>query len=66
MASDACSPPCQAAPPPATLDFERQHELTRIVAAAFFDAYLGGDRSARCWLARGLAAENPDVATRRH
>ena len=66
VASDACSPPCQAAPPLATLDFERQHELTRIVAAAFFDASLGGDRSARCWLARGLAAENPDVATRRH
>jgi len=66
VASDACSPPCQAAPPLATLDFERQHELTRIVAAAFFDASLGGDRSTRCWLARGLAAENPDVATRRH
>jgi predicted dienelactone hydrolase len=66
VASDACSPPCQAAPPLATLDFDRQHELTRVVAAAFFDAYLGGDRSARCWLARGLAAENADVATRRH
>ncbi len=65
VASDQCSPPCQSAPPLATLDFERQHELTRIVAAAFFDAELGGDRSARCWLARGLAGENPDVATRR-
>ena len=66
VASDACSAPCQPTLPPATLDFERQHELTRIVAAAFFDASLGGDQSARCWLARGLAAENPDVATRRH
>jgi predicted dienelactone hydrolase len=64
VASDACSPPCQA-PSTATLDFARQHDLTRAVAAAFFDAYLAGDRSARCWLARGLAAENPDVETRR-
>jgi predicted dienelactone hydrolase len=65
VASNACSAPCQTAPPMATLDFERQHELARIVAAAFFDAYLGGDRSARCWLARGLAAENPDITARR-
>ncbi len=60
VVSEACAPPCQT-PPTATLDFARQHELTQIVAAAFFDAYLAGDRSARCWLARGLARENPDV-----
>jgi predicted dienelactone hydrolase len=64
IASEACSPPCQTSPT-ATLDFDRQHELTQTVAAAFFDAYLAGDRSARCWLARGLARENPDVETRR-
>ncbi len=57
--------PARRRRPPATLDFERQHELTRIVAAAFFDGSLGGDRSARCWLARRLAAENADVTTRR-
>jgi predicted dienelactone hydrolase len=61
---EACAPPCQT-PPTATLDFARQHELTQTIAAAFFDAYLAGDRSARCWLARGLASENPDVETRR-
>jgi alpha-beta hydrolase superfamily lysophospholipase len=61
----SCSTPCQPALPMATLAFDRQHELTRIVAAAFFDAHLGGDRSARCWLARGLAGENPDLVTRR-
>jgi hypothetical protein len=50
------------------LAFDRQHELTQAVAAASFDASLGGDRSARCWLARGLARENPDVEveTRQH
>ena len=56
----ACSVPCQTTPT-ASLAFDRQHELTQTVAAAFFDAYLAGDRSARCWIARNLAAENPDV-----
>jgi predicted dienelactone hydrolase len=65
VAGDECSPPCQAPLPTPTLDFARQHDLTRAVAAAFFDAYLAGDDSARCWLARELAAENPDVETRR-
>ncbi len=64
VASDACPLPCQPPLPTPTLDFTRQHDLTRTVAAAFFDAYLAGDQSARCWLARGLAAENPDVETR--
>jgi predicted dienelactone hydrolase len=65
VASDACAPPCQPPLPTPTLDFGRQHDLTRTVAAAFFDAYLAGDQNARCWLTRGLAAENPDVETRR-
>ena len=65
IASGACAPPCEEPLPTPTLDFARQHDLTRTVAAAFFDAYLAGDRSARCWLARDLAAENPDVETRR-
>jgi predicted dienelactone hydrolase len=65
VVSDACAPPCQPPLPTPTLDFSRQHDLTRIVAAAFFDAYLGGDQSAACWLAHGFAAENPDVQTRR-
>jgi hypothetical protein len=51
--------------PTPTLDFDRQHDLTRTVAAAFFDANLLGDQSAGCWLVRELAAENPDVETRR-
>ena len=58
--SNACSVPCQTTPT-ASLAFDRQHELTQTVAAAFFDAYLVGDRSARCWIARNLTAENPDV-----
>ncbi len=65
VVGDACAPPCQPPLPTPTLDFDRQHDLTRTVAAAFFDAYLAGNQSARCWLARGLAAENPDVETRR-
>jgi predicted dienelactone hydrolase len=65
VTSDACSLPCQAPLPTPTLDFARQHDLTRTVAAAFFDASLKRDRSARCWLAGALAAENPDVETRR-
>ena len=60
--SAACSPPCQTPATP-TLDFKRQHELTQIVAAAFFDASLGEDQSAGCWLNGGLATENPDVQT---
>jgi len=65
VATEACSPPCQAVTTTPTLTFARQHELAQIVAAAFFDAYLGSDRAARCWLERGLAEENPDVVTRR-
>jgi predicted dienelactone hydrolase len=67
IASDECSVPCATSLTP-TLAFDRQHELTQAVAAAFFDASLGGDRSARCWLARGLARENRDVEveTRQH
>jgi predicted dienelactone hydrolase len=65
IASEACLLPCQGPSPAATLDFNRQHELTQIVAAAFFDASLGEDRSAACWLQRGLAAENPDATTLR-
>ena len=64
IVSEACALPCQT-PPTASLDFARQHELTQTVSAAFFDAYLAGDESARCWLARGLARENPDIETRR-
>jgi predicted dienelactone hydrolase len=65
IASGQCSPPCPTPAPTATLDFTRQHELAQIVAAAFFDASLGQDQSAACWLKRGLAAENPDVEARR-
>jgi predicted dienelactone hydrolase len=65
VVAEACSPPCQAVTTTPTLAFARQHELAQIIAAAFFDAYLGGDRGARCWLRRGLAEENPDVVTRR-
>ena len=64
IASDQCPVPCQTPSAP-TLDFNRQHDLAQIVAAAFFDASLGRDESARCWLTRGLAAENPDVETLR-
>lgn len=65
IASEQCSPPCQT-PTMATMAFGRHHELTQAVAAAFFDGSLGRDRSARCWLAQGLASENPDVETQQH
>jgi predicted dienelactone hydrolase len=42
----------------------RHHELTRTVAAAFFDAYLRGDDSARCFLRRTLRQENRDLLVR--
>ena len=58
--SGQCSPPCQT-PTMATMPFDRQHELTQAIAAAFFDGSFGRDRSARCWLTQGMASENSDV-----
>jgi len=58
--SGQCSTPCQT-PTMATMAFARHHELTQAIAAAFFDGSLGRNRSARCWLAQGLASENADV-----
>ena len=57
----ACTPPCRTPPTGPFIDANRQHEVTRVIAAAFFDAALRQDRGARCWLARGLAQENADV-----
>jgi dienelactone hydrolase len=60
-----CPLPCQDTITDPSMPAARQHELTRIVATAFFDAYLEGDESARCFLRRVLRTENDDIAVRR-
>jgi predicted dienelactone hydrolase len=62
--SAVCPDPCQTEFHDPSLDAARQHELTRIVATAFFDAYLKKDGAARCFLRTRLARENADVAVR--
>jgi predicted dienelactone hydrolase len=62
-----CSAPCPAdavAAATAGMSAARQQRLARVAAAAFFDAWLGGNRAARCFLAKTFGAENPDVAVR--
>lgn len=36
----------------------RHHQLTRVVQAAFFEAYLLGDDAARCFLKRTVGQES--------
>ncbi len=62
-----CPLPCEE-PVPAgpAMGAVRHHELARAVAAAFFDAYLRGDRSARCFLRRTARRENADLRVRSH
>ena len=37
----------------------RQHALAKAVTAAFFESTLGRSSTARCFLRKGLARENP-------
>ena len=62
--SAVCPDPCQSEFHDPSLGAARQHELARIVATAFFDAYLKKDGAARCFLRTRLALENADVAVR--
>jgi predicted dienelactone hydrolase len=60
-----CPLPCQGAVPDGpSMGALRHHELTRMVATAFFDAYLKGDDTARCFLRHTLRRENDDVLVR--
>jgi predicted dienelactone hydrolase len=67
---DRCAAPCEAplpcAPNPTrqALAAARQHELTRIIAAAFFDATLKDDTEADCFVRRGLKKETSEVVVR--
>ena len=56
-----CSLPCQKDPTGLPLDGARQAELTRIVAAAFFEATLGHDSSADCFIEHFLEEDNPEL-----
>jgi predicted dienelactone hydrolase len=60
-----CPLPCEEGVPDGpSMGAVRHHELTRIVASAFFDAYLRGDDTARCFLRHTLRRENGDVSVR--
>jgi predicted dienelactone hydrolase len=62
--STGCALPCTGpAPTGATMAATRQHDLTRAAVTAFFESTLRRSRAARCFLGRGLAAENADVAS---
>jgi predicted dienelactone hydrolase len=62
--SDAsvCPPPCQAPPVDPPLGADRQQELTKIIALAFFDSTLKGDGAAGRFLQTRVAAENPELS----
>jgi len=61
-----CSVPCQEPLPPGPpMPAPRQQELTAASLVAFFDATLKRSSRARCFLDRGLAAENADVRVER-
>ncbi len=59
-----CPLPCTEEPVDPGMGAARHHELTRLVATAFFDAYLKNDAGARCFIARGLDTEQGDTAVR--
>jgi hypothetical protein len=59
-----CPIPCQEAIPASSMRAARQHEITRTVAVAFFDAHLKDAVGARCFLRKGLRRETPDAKVR--
>jgi len=61
-----CNLPCRdPAPAGPSMTADRQHELTRAIAVAFFQERLQKSRAARCFLDRQLARENAEVTLRR-
>ena len=59
----ACPKPCQAAPIDPSLNADRQLDLTRALALAFFSAELENDAAARAFV-RATVTENPEVTVR--
>jgi predicted dienelactone hydrolase len=59
-----CSLPCRTDPTGPALDATRQLELTRIVAAAFFEATLAKDLGADCFIEHFLEEDNPELAVK--
>ncbi len=58
-----CPAACSMTPMDPSLVADRQQALTKIIAAAFFDATLGADASAQKFLQTRLAPENPEVTS---
>jgi len=58
-----CREPIPAGP---SMGATRQHDLTRVTAAAFFEGYLRDDVSARCFLSRTARREASDIRVRSH
>jgi predicted dienelactone hydrolase len=62
-----CTVPClDPAPPNPPMQATHQHDLTKAVVAAFFEATLEGSATAQCFLDERLAAENADVHVTTH
>jgi hypothetical protein len=62
-----CDLPCSGAAPPTTPSMtpDRQHDLTRALATAFFQERFQKSRAGRCLVRTMLAAENPEVTVER-
>jgi dienelactone hydrolase len=59
-----CPLPCQTELPASAMAGARQHELTRIAAAAFFAGTFADDVSARCFLRETFAGEQAEVSVK--
>jgi predicted dienelactone hydrolase len=58
----ACGLPCQGpVPSNAPMQSARQQEITKTIMSAFFDSTLRHTGPARCFLKKGLPAENADL-----
>ncbi len=65
LALRLCPLPCeQPVPTTPSMGATRQHTLTKAAVRAFFDAYLRGDDSARCFLRRPFHKQNKDIRVR--
>lgn len=62
--ADRCPLPCTGAIADPGMPAARHHELTKIAVTAFFTAHLKDDAGARCAIARGIDAEQGDMAVR--
>jgi predicted dienelactone hydrolase len=59
-----CPMPCTATPMDPSLVADRQHDLTNVIAAAFFDSNLRNDGEAHSFLQKRVADENNELAIR--